>query len=53
MTRIELDNLKREQQVLIARGLSQPKDNENYQELSKRILSLINYSKRMNDSNLD
>jgi hypothetical protein len=25
--------------------LSQPKDNENYQELSKRILSLINYSK--------
>lgn len=53
MTRIELDNLKREQQVLIARGLSQPKDNENYQELSKRILSLINYSKRMNDTNLD
>lgn len=53
MTRIELDNLKREQQVLIARGLSQPKDNENYQELSHRIMSLISSSKKTNDTNLD
>lgn len=53
MTRIELENLKREQQVLIARGLSQPKDNENYQELSLRIMSLINDSKKNKESNLD
>jgi DNA primase len=53
MTRVELENLKREQQVLIARGLSQPKDNENYQELSRRIMSLINNAKKNNDTNLD
>jgi DNA primase len=53
MTRIELDNLKREQQVLIARGLSQPKDNQNYQELSQRILSLISSSRKSRDANLD
>ena len=53
MTRIELENLKREQQVLISRGLSQPKDNDKYRELSKRIMSLIISSRNTNDSNFD
>jgi DNA primase len=53
MMRIELDNLKRQQQVLIARGLSEPKDNINYQELSQRIKSLISVSKRNNQSLTD
>lgn len=42
LLRIELENLKREQQRLISRGLSQPEDNKIYQELSQRIKSLIN-----------
>jgi hypothetical protein len=53
MMRIELDNLKSQQQVLIARGLSEPKDNINYQELSQRIKSLICVSKRNNQSLTD
>jgi DNA primase len=53
MMRIELDNLKREQQVLIARGLSEPKDNINYQELSQRIKSLISVAKKINHSSFD